>query len=281
MSLTTALDRYFDAWNAHDPAAVVSALVAGGTYEDPTTGGPVSGDALAATVAGLLGGFPDVRFELVSVAATSDTTAAARWIMHGTNSGPMPGGPATGQVVALPGADFLAYEPDTDRLREVVGYFDTATMLQQLGLQAHISPADLDPITKFGISMRVDAQRDTLPGAFTVTWIDIDPEHQFELIDLTTNIVMEQLGNDAYLGSCFATMGRRNYTFTAWETPDAALAALRDGAHGKAMRAARAGDLGADAHGITSLWRPERLNGVFRADADRSSELADLAGQWL
>ena len=48
-----ALDRYFDAWNSHDPALVVAALTDDGTYEDPTTGGPLSGDALEANVAGV------------------------------------------------------------------------------------------------------------------------------------------------------------------------------------------------------------------------------------
>ena len=65
---------------------------AGGSYEDPMTGGPLTGDALAATVATLPAGFPDLHFDLVSVAPTSDTTAAARWLMRGTNTGPMPAG---------------------------------------------------------------------------------------------------------------------------------------------------------------------------------------------
>ena len=103
MSLTDALDRYFAAWNDHDPDAVVRSLADGGSYEDPTTGGPLTGDALAANVATLLAGFPDLHFDLVSVAPTSDTTAAAQWLMQGTNTGPMPAGPATGQTVALPG----------------------------------------------------------------------------------------------------------------------------------------------------------------------------------
>ena len=144
-----------------------------------------------------------------------------------------------GQTVALPGADFIDYDPAADRLAKVIGYFDTATMLTQLGLQAHITPADMEPVTKFGVSLRVDTQRQAIPGAFSVTWIDIDPEHQFTLIDATTNVVMEQLGNDGYLGSCFATIGRRNYTFTAWESVEAAKAALRSGAHGAAMRLAK------------------------------------------
>jgi steroid delta-isomerase-like uncharacterized protein len=281
MSLSTALDRYFAAWNDHDPDAVVSALVDGGTYEDPTTGGPLTGDALCQNVAGLIVGFPDVQFDVVSVSPTSDTTAAAQWVMHGTNTGPLPGGPATGGTVALPGADFLDYDASADRLAKVVGYFDTATMLTQLGLQAHITPADMDPIVKFGTGVRIDAQRETLPGAFTVTWIDIDPEHQFTLIEATQKIVMEQLGNEGYLGSCFATVGRRNYTFSAWQSLDAARSALRGGAHGEAMRLARSGGLGQNAFGTTSIWTPELLNGVFHASASKSADLSELTGQWL
>src|SRR4051794_25820669 len=107
MSLYAALDRYFEAWNDHDPAGVVASLAAGGTYEDPTTGGPLSGDALHDNVATLVTGFPDVQFELVNVSATGERSAAAQWIMRGTNTGPMPAGPATGATIALPGADFL------------------------------------------------------------------------------------------------------------------------------------------------------------------------------
>ena len=78
----------------------------------------------------------------------------------------------------------------------MVGYFDTATMLGQLGLQAHITPPTSTASLQFGISVRVETGRDTIPGAFTVTWIDVDPEHQMPLVDATTDIVMEQLGNE-------------------------------------------------------------------------------------
>ena len=130
MSLTDALDRYFAAWNDHDPDAVVRSLAEDGSYEDPTTGGPLTGDALAENVAALLTGFPDLHFDLVSVAATSDTGAAAQWLMRGTNTGPMPAGPATGQTVALPGADFIDYDPAADRISkggsDVISYVATA-----------------------------------------------------------------------------------------------------------------------------------------------------------
>jgi steroid delta-isomerase-like uncharacterized protein len=280
MALTDALDRYFDAWNSHEPARVVEALTDGGTYEDPTTGGPLGGDALAANVASVYAGFPDVRFEIVSVAATGDESAAAQWRMVGTNTGPLPGGPATGASLDLPGADFFTYDPQADRVSSVVGYFDTATMLGQLGLQAHISPADIDGVMAFGISSRIETGRDTVPGAFTVTWIEVEPEHEMDLIGGATNIVLEQLGNDDYLGTTFATVGRRNYTFTAWSSPEAAQAALRGDAHSAAMKLAQSGGIGPTARGITSMWTPHHLNGVFHAGSG-SSDLSDLGSQWL
>jgi steroid delta-isomerase-like uncharacterized protein len=279
MSIDTALDRYFDAWNSHEPERVVEALTEGGTYEDPTTGGPVSGDALTANVAAVYEGFPDVHFVLDGV-ATNDDTASAQWRMQGTNTGPLPGGPATGGTIDLPGADFFTYDAATDKVSSVVGYFDTATMLGQLGLQAHITPADMEPVTKFGYGLRVDSARDAVPGAFTVTWIEIDAEHHPNLVEHTQAIVMEQLGNDDYLGSFLASVGRRNYTFSAWTSPEAAQAALRGEAHSSAMKLAQSGGLGDNARGVTSVWTPHLLNGVFNPQGG-SFDLAQLGGQWL
>src|SRR5690349_13441085 len=103
MTIETALNTYFDAWNSHDSGAVVAALTDGGTYEDPTTGGPLSGDALTANVDGVYAAFPDVQFEIVSVSTTGDDSACAQWRMLGTNTGPLPGGPATGGSLDLAG----------------------------------------------------------------------------------------------------------------------------------------------------------------------------------
>ena len=281
MTLQTALDRYFDGWNAGDGAAVVAALTADGTYEDPTTGGPLNGDALAASVAGVAAGFPDLSFEIVGVQPTSDASAVAQWVMHGTNTGPMPGGPATGGTIALPGVDLFEYDPATDRLTKVTGYFDTATMLRQLGLQAHITPNDM-PGVSFGYGLRIDSGRAAVPGAFTVTWIEIDPEYHDHLRDSTMAIVFEQLGEEAgYLGSFLANIGRRSYTFTAWTDVDAAKAALRGGKHGEAMRDARHDGFGANARGVTSIWSIDTMNGIFHPGSGKSLDLSELGGQWL
>lgn len=279
MSIDTALEQYFDAWNSHEAERVPGALTEGGTYEDPTTGGPLSGDALAANVAGVYSGFPDVRFDVVSVSTDGDT-ASVQWRMQGTNTGPLPGGPATGGTIDLPGADFFTYDAEADKVSSVIGYFDTATMLSQLGLQAHITPADMEPVTKFGYGLRFDSGRATVPGAFTVTWIEIDPEYHPTLVEHTRAIVMEQLGNDDYLGSFLASVGRRNYTFSAWTSAEAAQAALRGEAHTTAMKLAQTGGVGENARGVTSVWEPAYLNGVFNPQGG-SLDLSQLGGQWL
>ena len=90
---------------------------------------------------------------------------------------------------------------------------------------------------------------------------------------------MQELGDERYLGSCIAIIGRRNYTFSAWTSVDAAKQALRGGAHGAAMRLARTDGVGANARGVTSLWEPAQLNDVFTPQG--SVDLADLGGQWL
>jgi len=279
MAMLAALDRYFDSWNRHDPDGVVASLCDDGTYEDPVTGGPVAGDALAGYVDGILTGFPDLSFVVESVATTSDTDSVARWRMRGTNTGPTPDGPATGGTVDLPGVDLLTYDPEQDRVGTVVGYFDTGTMYRQLGLQTFLMPVDMEPVIAFGTSMRVETGRDRVPGAFTVTWIDVDPEYVGALGGAAEKIVLQELDNDDYLGTCFATVGRRNYTFTAWASVDAAKRALRGSAHGEAMRLAQSDGLGANARGLTSFWAPVQLNDVF---TPRGSEgLSQLGGQWL
>lgn len=277
MPLLEALDRYFAAWNDHDPAALVAALREDGTYEDPTTGGPITREQCAGQLTRLLIGYPDLSFDLVDIAPATETTAYARWVMRGTSPGD---GPATGTAIALPGADFIEYDPESGLVVRVVGYFDTATLLRQQGLQVHITLGDLE-WAAFGTSTRIETKRDTIPGAFTVTWIDVDDDFAPALSDAGLSIVTEQLGNDAYLGSCFATIGRRHYTFTAWESVEAARTALRGGAHGAAMRRAYKGGMGMNAVGVTSIWKPEVINGAFQVGASRSVDLAELGRQWL
>jgi hypothetical protein len=46
------------------------------------------------------------------------------------------------------------------------------------------------------------------------------------------------------------------------------------------MKIAQTGGLGGNVRGVTSVWTPHVLNGVFRSGA-ASADLAELGGQWL
>ena len=68
MTTEQAARAYLDAWNAHDGRAIVDTFAEGGTYEDPTTGGPISGPAISDNAALLWQAFPDFSFDIVRLA---------------------------------------------------------------------------------------------------------------------------------------------------------------------------------------------------------------------
>ena len=141
-------EGYFAAWNSRDPGAVAATFVEGGTYADPATGAPLSGLAIVGYVQGILTIFPNLSFDVVSEQDLGNGRVAAQWIMRGTNTGPLPGGPPLGRSIALPGADFIQIEGDG--VRSVDGYFDQKTMLEQMGLAVTPMPAEAIGPFSFG-----------------------------------------------------------------------------------------------------------------------------------
>ena len=125
---------YFDAWNAHDRAAILKAFVPGGTYTDPTTQGPLTGSHFAAYLAALFAAFPDVSFELESAGQVAPDLVVTQWIMRGTNRGPYNGLPPTDKTIELRGADFIRVVEGG--IYSVEGYFDSRVVQLQLGLEA-------------------------------------------------------------------------------------------------------------------------------------------------
>jgi steroid delta-isomerase-like uncharacterized protein len=138
MSALDAAQEYFDAWNRRSPEGIVATIQPGGSYEDPMTGGPLSGPAIAQYAAGLFEAFPDLAFELINPAATGPNSVAAQWVMRGTNTGPLQGAPPTGKFVTLAGADFIG--TDGNKVASVKGYFDSIEVPRQLGMQVIVQP---------------------------------------------------------------------------------------------------------------------------------------------
>ena len=124
MSIIDAVNRWYAALNAHDIAAIADAIAPGGTYFDPSVPSPISNDAIGPMFEGFFQIYPDAQWETPILGAISDALAVAEWRMTGTFK-------PKGRLVVSSGADFYTYDPATDRLASVVGYFDVLSALKQ------------------------------------------------------------------------------------------------------------------------------------------------------
>ncbi|HEX6554382.1 MAG TPA: ester cyclase [Ktedonobacteraceae bacterium] len=132
MEIPQIVGTYIDTFNRHDLDACLATFASDGTYSDPGTAHPLSGQAIIDHFGGALAGFPDLTFEMVAVYAITADLAVWRWVMRGTNTGSYRGFPPTGRSLILPGCEFIAVREG--KLQRVEGYFDRLGMLQQLGL---------------------------------------------------------------------------------------------------------------------------------------------------
>ncbi len=130
MTPKEVIEAYFAAWDAHDPQAVVALFADGGSYEDPVTGSPLTGDAIGEYAKGLFAAFPDLKLELISQAPTSTGQIAVPWLLFGTHQGPLGEMEATGRSVVLQGCDYI--EVEDEKLRLVYGTFSVDNLMQQL-----------------------------------------------------------------------------------------------------------------------------------------------------
>ncbi len=254
----TGLDaarRYLDAWNAHDTHAIVRTFATGGTYSDPTTAG-ISGDAIGAYATRLWSAFPDLSFEVVSLAEAGAGRVVAEWVMRGTNTGAFQGLPATGRPVSLPGIDVI--DVGADGIEAVTGYFDTRAIPEQLGLQVLVQPVTLGPFA-FGNSVAVQSGKKVKPGAFGITTIWNADAQTEDIRAMTRATAIEMLRMEGFIGLAFFRIGGRGVTISAWERPEH-VKQLRAGAHAEAMRRFWA-DTGHSA--FTSVWVPDHVNPMW------------------
>jgi steroid delta-isomerase-like uncharacterized protein len=248
--------KYFDAWNRRDPAAIVATFAEGGTYCDPSAGQGLTGPAIAGYASGLFSAFPDVSFEIASAATTGDGMIAAQWLMRGTNTGPFGGAPPTGRSVALPGADFITVEGE--KIRSVQGYFDQKTLVEQLELQVIVQPYSMGPVS-FGNSLHMQLGKLTKPGAFSLTVIQVRSDREVDEVRAYTRRVMGEMARmPGFISFLAAGVGHRLFTITAWEDTESPRQVLRGGAHKEAMERFYGPDFAIG--GMTSVWAPERIS---------------------
>jgi len=133
------LDRYLDAWNAHDPAAVARHMAASAIYEDVALGRVLHGPSeIAKFVEEATRSSSDFRFEVVSL-FTAGSNYANEWVMLGTNDRALPGVPATGRSFHVRGASVGKLD-SSGLIVENRDYYNLAELLTQLGLPPAATP---------------------------------------------------------------------------------------------------------------------------------------------
>jgi len=255
MSALDIAQKYFDGWNQRDARAVLATFADGGTYQDPTTNGPLSGEAFIAYMDGLFAAFPDLSFEMSSAGLIAPDLVAAQWMMRGTNLGSMNGLPPSGKPIELAGADFIRVSGD--KIQSVTGYFDAGVIPRQIGLQVVVQPTAIGPFD-FGTSVRVSSGSNATPGAFSITCLEVrSPEEQKAVSEQSQIVATEMLGMKGFIAFVGATLGNRMMTISAWENPDDPKQLMRVGQHTQSVKNFFS-QLSAGGH--TGVWTSARLN---------------------
>ena len=128
-----------DAMTKHNLDAVANLYATDAVAYDPMYPQPLRGrEAIRKDTAVFFRGFPDLRFEIVTVIEKDDLTGAGEMRMSGTHTGPLeaPTGediPPTNKRIDLKGAVFARVN-DRGEIVEERRYYDVSTVMRQLGL---------------------------------------------------------------------------------------------------------------------------------------------------
>ncbi|HEX8051470.1 MAG TPA: nuclear transport factor 2 family protein [Thermoleophilaceae bacterium] len=129
-------ERYFAAWDSHDPDRLLELMTEDVVYEDSAWPMPMNGHAeVREFLEFVYRAFPDIRFEHeVPLIAADEPRAAFPCVGWATNSGPIepPGIPATGEKLDWKGIDIIDFRDGmVSRLRIL---YNPAPGWLQLGL---------------------------------------------------------------------------------------------------------------------------------------------------
>ena len=135
--LGTFLAKYGEAWKESSGAEMADLCAEDVIWDDAGLPEPARKPAeVAEFIRYNFKLFPDIRFESPDppAIAVDAKTAYLKWILRGTNTGPIdpPGFAATGRTVEVPGLD--EYRFRDGRLAHYRSYYNLHEMLTQLGL---------------------------------------------------------------------------------------------------------------------------------------------------
>jgi steroid delta-isomerase-like uncharacterized protein len=133
--LETLIDRYNEAWNAHDVDAIMAMHAPDMVFENHTAGERAEGEAVREHVATIFGSWPDITFETRRLYVRDDLIVQ-EWTATATHSRAMRRGDlvaeASGKVVRWEGMDIIPVRDGLITRKDV--YSDSVSVLRQVGL---------------------------------------------------------------------------------------------------------------------------------------------------
>lgn len=134
-ALHEAIDRYNDAWNAHDLDAIVALHAPDMVFENHTAGEVAEGEAVRSHIGAIFASWPDIAFATRRL-YVRDGLVVQEWTASATHTQTMRRGEivaeATGKRVEWDGLDVIPFEDGLVRRKDV--YSDSVSILRQVGL---------------------------------------------------------------------------------------------------------------------------------------------------
>jgi steroid delta-isomerase-like uncharacterized protein len=123
--------RYVEAWNRHDPAAVAAQFGREGRYEPQPMEQSFAGEELERFVSQVMTAFPDLTLRVLR-RIPAGAVMVAEWEIGGTHLGEFMGFAPTGEYTLVRGCDVAEFGPDGS-IRSNHVYWDSATVARQIG----------------------------------------------------------------------------------------------------------------------------------------------------
>jgi steroid delta-isomerase-like uncharacterized protein len=135
--LKAAIDRYNEAWNAHDLDAIVAMHAPDMVFENHTAGESAEGDAVRDHIAAIFATWPDIGFAPRRL-YVRDGLVVQEWTATATHANRMTRGDLTaeptGKTISWNGLDVIPFAEGLVKRKDV--YSDSVSILRQLGLYA-------------------------------------------------------------------------------------------------------------------------------------------------
>jgi steroid delta-isomerase-like uncharacterized protein len=137
LALRAAIDRYNDAWNAHDLDAIVALHAPGMVFDNHTAGESATGGEVRAHIGAIFATWPDIDFSTRRL-YVREGLVVQEWTAAATHTETMRRGDLiaepTGKRVTWDGLDVIPFENGLVKRKDV--YSDSVSILRQVGLLA-------------------------------------------------------------------------------------------------------------------------------------------------